>query len=188
MKCGHMLTGIALGLKIQKLSIMPIGFSISFKIDTKNYNKKILKANLLTIKKLIIYFAGPITNLLLIAFFSIIGKEKIFSIESKMMIYSNILIFIFNMIPIYPLDGGRILKNILHTLFGKIVAMNVTNNISNIVAIIFSIFCIYLIAISKNPAYIFILIYIWIICINENKKYNIKRKIYKSIAKCDEIW
>ena len=34
---------MALGLKPEKLEILPIGFAISFKIDTENYNKKILK-------------------------------------------------------------------------------------------------------------------------------------------------
>ena len=29
-------------------------------------------------------------------------------------VYSNILILLFNLLPIYPLDGGRILKYILH--------------------------------------------------------------------------
>ena len=36
-----------------------------------------------------------------------------------MIIYANILLIIFNLMPIYPLDGGRILKGILYVLFGK---------------------------------------------------------------------
>ena len=55
-----------LGFKVQKLDVMPIGFGVSFRVDTKNYNKKILKANLLTVKKIIIVLAGPLINLIFI--------------------------------------------------------------------------------------------------------------------------
>ena len=59
-----------LGFKVQKLDVMPIGFGVSFRVDTKNYNKKILKANLLTVKKIIIVLAGPLINLIFIFIFS----------------------------------------------------------------------------------------------------------------------
>jgi len=78
-------------------------FLFSFKIDTKNYNKKILKSNLLNLKKLIVALAGPSVNLIFVLIF-------LFFYQNITIIYVNILIFIFNMLPIYPLDGGRILK------------------------------------------------------------------------------
>lgn len=151
---------------------MPIGFSISFKIDTKNYNKKILKANLLSIKKLIIALAGPLVNLAFIVLFFVFYPNII-------LIYINILIFIFNMIPIYPLDGGRILKYILHIFFGKQKALFITNLVSNILAVATTILILYLSIITINIAYIFVVIYVWIIVIRENKKYKIRRKLYK---------
>lgn len=166
-----------LGFKIQKLQLMPIGFGISFRIDTKNYNKKILKANLLAIKKIIIALAGPTVNLVFILLF--ISLENIFNINLDKMIYANILIFLFNMLMIYPLDGGRILKNILYILFGKIISLKVTNIISNIVTVILTFFSILAIIFFHNILYILVLIYIWIIVINENKLCSMKIKMYK---------
>ena len=131
--------GIALGLKVDKLRVMPIGFAISFKIDTKNYNRKVLKANLLRIKKTIIAFAGPLVNLIFIISFLLYGKEKLFNIRTDTLIYANILIFLFNMIPIYPLDGGRILKNLSHIFFGKMNSLKITFFLSNINAIIITL-------------------------------------------------
>ncbi len=114
---GHILSGLLLGLKVQKLEILPIGFAVSFKLDTVDFNKKIFKANLLTVKKLIIAISGPLVNLIFIIFFLLLGKEKIFNIEAEMLIYINILIFLFNMIIIYPLDRRKNLKKHFIYLF-----------------------------------------------------------------------
>lgn len=172
MKLDIWLCGIILGLKPQKLEIMAVGFAISFKVDTKNYNKKILKANLLSIKKLAIALAGPVVNLIFIAIFLLLNKSSI-------LIYVNILIFIFNMITIYPLDGGRILKYITYLFLNKSKALYVTNIVSNVTAVIITICIIYISILLKNISYIFVLIYIWLVLIQENQKYKIKRKMYK---------
>lgn len=176
-ECGHILCGIILGFKPQKLDIMPVGFGISFKVDTRNYNKRILKANLLAVKKLIIASAGPMVNLIFIILFLII--EYIFKIDINTLIYINILILIFNMLIIYPLDGGRILKNILHIVLGKIKALEIIDIISKISASILSLFTIILIILSKNVIYIFIVIYIWILVIKASKICKMKIKMYK---------
>ena len=38
---GHLLAGILLGMKPKKIEIMPFGVSISFNVNTLDYNKKI---------------------------------------------------------------------------------------------------------------------------------------------------
>ena len=157
---------------MQKLEIMPIGLKVSFKIDMVNYNRKIIKANLLTVKKLIIAAVGPIVNLSFIVVFIILGIGEI-------LIYVNILIFIFNIILIYPLDGGRILKYILHIFCGKEMALKITNIISNLFAMLITILTIYMSVSLKNFTYIFVVIYVWIIVLKENKIYIMKVKMYK---------
>lgn len=83
------------------------------------------------------------------------------------------------MLPIYPLDGGRILKYILCIFVGKKKALTLINRISNITAIILNIGVIILTFKLKNIAYIFAMIYIWYIIIKENKIYKFKRNLYK---------
>ena len=63
---GHLLAGLLMGMKPEKIELMPFGVSISFKINVNEYNKKIKKGNLLEIKKIIVALAGPITNFILI--------------------------------------------------------------------------------------------------------------------------
>ena len=180
-ECGHILVGIILKFKVRKLNILPCGFAVNFKIDTKNYNKKILKGNLLAVKKAIIAISGPIVNLIFIIIFTLISKEKIFNISRENIVYANILIFIFNMLTIYPLDGGRIIKNILYILFGKVRSLEITNTISVITATILNLICIYISIKVKNISYIFVLIYVWTILMKARKINNMKIKVYKII-------
>ena len=74
---GHMISGILLGLKIEKMELMPYGVSVSFRLTTKDYNNKIKNGNLLELKKIIVAIAGPLTNLLIaiITYYLDIGEE-----------------------------------------------------------------------------------------------------------------
>lgn len=85
------------------------------------------------IDSIIVAFAGPFANLLQVFLAAILLKNfepNALSLFSKMIeqslyfaIHFNLIIFIFNMLPILPLDGGRILENLLpkklSTLFQK---------------------------------------------------------------------
>ena len=141
---------------------------------------------LIEIKKIFIALAGPLTNLIIciITFFLDIGEEI-----KQIIIYSNILITMFNLIPLYPLDGGRVLKGIIRLKCKEIKADKIVNNISNIVVIFLTIIASIGILYFKNIAILFVLMYLWIIVINENKKYSIKEKMYNAIKtnKCIDI-
>lgn len=177
---GHMLAGIVLGFKPNSIEIMPIGLSIAFESKIDNYNKKIKKGTLLTLKKIIIAASGPLTNLIFIVLFSLFDFNFL-KLNRELIIYSNILIAIFNLIPIYPLDGGRIVKGILHILYGRKDSYEYINKISNIsiclLTAISSIAILYL----RNIAILIILGYLWYLVIAENRKYKNKKEIYNRL-------
>ncbi len=181
---GHLLAGIVMGMKPEKIEIMPFGVSISFKINTKEYNKKIKKGNILEIKKIIVALSGPITNLLIII---IANNMKLQNIDKIITIYTNYLIMIFNLLPIYPLDGGRILNGILHINFGKRKAEEYTNNISKIMVIIITIISSILILYIQNISIILIDIYLWYLVIKENIIIKKRQDIYKKILENESI-
>lgn len=178
---GHLFAGIVLGFKPHSLSINPLGLAINFKIRAEDYNKKIKYGNLLALKKLIIAFAGPAVNFVLVIFFTFLDIELI-KINKEFLVYANILIALFNMIPIYPLDGGRILKHLLHIITGLKNTYNYTNLISNISIIILTIFSSIIIFYLKNISILFIIGYLWHLVITENRLYNQKARIYEIIS------
>lgn len=175
---GHMLVGILLSFKPVKLEIMPYGLSVGFKVKCEDYNKKIKKGNMLSIKKLIIALAGPITNLIITIIF-LLFNITFFGIERELVVYSNILIGMFNLIPIYPLDGGRIIKNILHIIFGLKKSYEYTNQISKVTICLITAICSIAILYIRNIAILIILAYLWYLVIIENRKYEKKRQLYE---------
>ena len=166
---GHMIAGIILGFKPNSIEIMPVGLSIGFESKVDNYNKKIKNGTLLTLKKIIIAASGPVTNLIFIVLFSFFDFH-FFNIDRVLIIYSNILIAIFNLIPIYPLDGGRIVKGILHITFGRKEAYEYTNKISNVCISLLTAVSSIVILYWRNVAILLILGYLWYLVIVENKK------------------
>ena len=166
---GHLLAGIILKMKPEKLEIMPFGVSIAFKIEPKDYNKKIKKGNKLDIKKIIVASAGPLTNLIIIII--------TYNLKTIMVIYTNFLIMLFNLLPIYPLDGGRILSGILHIIVGKQKADDAINNISMISTILITAITSVLILYLKNIAIFLIVMYLWYLVLKENNRY-LRRKKY----------
>jgi len=172
----HMFLGIILGYKPEILKIMPYGFCIEFKAMIGDYNKKIIKSNLLAVKKIIIALAGPIINLLIV----VLGI--ILDFNSNIM-YSNLLIFLFNLIPIHPLDGARIVNNILKIFFGNRKANKYMNHITNTLFILLTAISSILVLIYKNISILIIIMVIWSLVIKENRKYYTYNKIYKIIDK-----
>ena len=179
---GHLFTGIVLGFRPESLSVNPLGLSINFRVCAQDYNKKLLKGNVLALKKLLIAFGGPAVNFILVIVFSFIDCD-LFGISQDIYIYSNLLIGIFNLIPIYPLDGGRILKNLLHIFSGLDNTYSYINLISNISIIILTFFSSICILYVKNVAILFIIGYLWYLVINENKLYNQRLRIYEVLKK-----
>lgn len=180
---GHLLAGIILGMKPAKLELKPYGISISFKINPNDYNKKIAKGNLLELKKAIVACAGPVTNLIIIII-TLNLRLNIFT--SLLIIYSNILLIIFNLIPMYPLDGGRIVKSLIYLLLGKKKAEKYTNNISFIFLIIVTFMGSVATFYFENMAIFLIIICLWLIYIKEDIIYKKKIKIYDLIEKTIE--
>lgn len=162
---GHLITGICLGLKVKKINIMPFGLSINF----EDYSNKYI------IKKIIIAIAGPMINLIIV----MLG---IYNSWDDQIVYSNILIGMFNMIPIYPLDGGRILKYIVQLKYNLKDANIVTYKLSNALIIILTLISSIGVLLIKNIGIILILGYLWCLVIKENKRYRLKMKIYKLIS------
>ena len=89
-----------------------------------DYNKSVLNGNILVVKKILVALAGPITNLMIICMFMNFKSSISLNVW---IVYANLLLILFNLIPLYPLDGGKIFKGILHMFLGKKKSERYTN-------------------------------------------------------------
>ncbi len=178
----HLITGIILGLKPKSISILPYGFKILFDVKVKDLNTKIGKGTILSIKKIIIALAGPMVNIIFIIIFWIF-KYKIFGITYDYIVYANMLIAIFNLLPIYPLDGGRVIKEIIHIKYGTSKSYSMIIKITEIAISILSIITSILVLYYKNWLLIIVLLYLWYIAYESIKIFRIKLIMIRSIAK-----
>lgn len=164
----HMFTGIILKLKPKELRINPFGISIQFETYEPSEKKKILIA-----------VSGPIFNIFIAMMCCFLNLEM----EIKeLIIYSNILLGVFNLLPIYPLDGGRILKSILRSKYGFRETDKIINQISNILIIGLTVISSILVLIYHNVGLLLLLAYMWALNIRENKKYILKTRVYEAIT------
>ena len=120
----HGIMGKIFGLKIKNISINFSGLSLGF----ENFN-------ISKIKKIIIYIVGPVINLIIAIILNYYNNE-----EYAFLIICNLLLFTFNILPIYPLDGGKIIYEVLSN---NIYCDKLFNLIQQIFCIILILFCIY---------------------------------------------
>lgn len=166
----HLIVGILIGGKPKRMSLDIFGVSLEF----YSYEKTNSWYNL------IFYLSGPISNIIIAGVIYLLFKNKD---ELLLIMVTNLAIGIFNLIPILPLDGGKILREILKLKIGIRLANKISIYISKWVLVIISFVYSILIIKMKNIVVFFLLIYLWYLYSIEEKKYNIYEKTSNAIEK-----
>ena len=158
----HMLVSLLLGFKPKSIEIMPFGFSLNLTPKKEDFETKIKKSNLVELKYIYVAVAGPLLNLIIATLFSYI-RLKVNSEIIDLITYSNLIIFIFNLIPIYPLDGGRVINSVLKINRGSLIANKTMKIIKKVTIILLTIASSIAILYLKNIAILLIIVYLWIL-------------------------
>lgn len=151
---GHSCMGLLLGIKLNRIEIYPYG----------GLSKLEYKINIKLLKELLVLISGPMIQLIftyLVYYFKLDVEDYFFS-------YSK-FILIFNLLPIYPLDGGRIVNIFLACFISYYNSLKYTYYISYFV---FMFLFFYIIILSKNLFFILIIISLGLELFKEIKKRN----------------
>ncbi|MFH1552150.1 MAG: site-2 protease family protein [Candidatus Omnitrophota bacterium] len=143
----HSLVAAHFGIKVKRITLLPIGGVASMsEMPTKPY------------QELLISLAGPLSNVLIVIIFYyplylVLGKETLmypFQVITGQVKYAgqfnvlahiywiNLVLAVFNMIPAFPMDGGRILRAILTYRMSYKQATAVAVRLGHIFAILFA--------------------------------------------------
>ncbi len=136
----HLAVALYLKIDVSSFVIMPFGVSLRLKDRLIDDPKK----------ECIICAAGPLCNLLLIAlsFFARGYISPVYWEYVEFFIYSNASVFLINVAPIIPLDGGRIARSLLTHVYGFTRAAKISHVISQINIGIIGLFSLYILCVT----------------------------------------
>ncbi len=143
---GHALTAKKYGVKTRSITLLPIGGVASLE-ELPDEPKE----------EFFIAIAGPLVNVVLaFLLYLIVPLDEFLSqdpeaLEEQLatitagnflfyLLMMNIALVLFNMLPAFPMDGGRIFRALLSMKFGRIQATKVASGLGKLMALIFFVF------------------------------------------------
>lgn len=167
---GHALTAKRYGIATKNITLLPIGGVASLDKIPEAPKQELLVASAGPLVNLIIalllYFLIPIKDFTNNNFTETLEYLTSFTFKNFLLylFIINIAIFAFNLIPAFPMDGGRIFRALLSFRIKRVKATQIATNFGQFIAMLFL-----LIGFLFNPLLIFIALIIFLGAYSENK-------------------
>ncbi len=168
---GHALTAKRFGIGTKSITLLPIGGIASLDKIPEDPKQEFLVA-----------IAGPLVNIIIAIFLYFLIPIQDFTNKNlgealeylsnfslkNFLLYLfivNVAMFVFNLIPAFPMDGGRVFRALLALKINRVKATQIAANVGQFIAVLFLLF-----GLLFNPFLIFIALIIFL-CAYGEKKY-----------------
>lgn len=133
---GHSVVALAFGIPVQQIILLPIGGVATLAAPPRNAPQEI-----------VIAFAGPAVNLILalvlVIFGTVMGSSVLELTHAyptwQTLVWSlaggNMALAVFNLLPLFPLDGGRVFRAVLALFLGILPATRIAATVGQVAAI-----------------------------------------------------
>jgi Zn-dependent protease len=153
---GHALAARRFGIKTSEIVLLPIGGVAKLLGMPRNPWQEV-----------VIALAGPAVNVViaialtpLVVLLTGIGAVMDFRFTGAnffaALLVANVMLVAFNLIPAFPLDGGRVLRALLSLRLGMVRATDVSALIGRVIAVGFAI-----VGVMGNPMLVLIAVFVW---------------------------
>ncbi len=123
----HLFAALIMGVRSCSIIVMPFGMSLRI---SANIAKEPMKESLIAL-------SGPLANAVMILAGYILRNVYPWAEESMFLYFSlNWIIMLMNLLPVLPLDGGRVSRAIMTHIFGYLTGMKIVRTITLILVIL----------------------------------------------------
>lgn len=167
---GHALTAKRFGITTRKITLLPIGGVASLERIPESPKQELLVAIAGPLVNvfiaLLLYFIIPVRDIIQLNFSEIFENLSEFTLQNFLfyLFIVNIGLVVFNLIPAFPMDGGRMLRAILAMNTTRVKATQIASGIGQAIAVVFL-----LTGLLYNPFLVFIALFVFLGAYGENK-------------------
>jgi Zn-dependent protease/predicted transcriptional regulator len=153
---GHALTARRYGIQTRDITLLPIGGVARLERMPEDPRQE-----------LVVAVAGPMVNVVLAAgLFALlhvagvsIDRQALARIDGNILVqlfWVNVIMIGFNLIPAFPMDGGRVLRSLLAMRMDYVAATRRAAAIGQGIALVFGV-----VGLVANPLLVFIALFVW---------------------------